>query len=650
MVTDRDEQLQIVKVCHEGTGDSAQAKALGGHLGRDKTRFKITERFYWPTITADVGSYVQSCDTCQRVNKTFKKSKGEMQPIAVQPEAFQRIGIDLVGPLPVTRDGYKYFATAICAYTKWVESEPLKDKCAITVAQFIYRIICRHGCFEIQISDQGREFVNQVSEELHKLTGVQHRMTSAYHPQCNGLAEKQNQTTQNMLLKYLDNKDEWADILDSVLFAYRTSRHASTGYSPFFLLYGRHPRLPVELMLEDANMADTFEVMEKIRMTSLGNARAPQGETSSADKSKYKANDDTSVVGDDTNICHNLEENIAQQKKQKLDVSEKVMQNIQKAQKHQKKGFDKRSNPTLYTTGDGVLLQEVKNQNRAGGKLDTRFTGPYEICDEVRPGVYRLKRNGKAIKKSINASRLKRYVRRTEESSTSNCILQDEEDIQILQSQSGWLTDKHMNAASKLLLKEHPNNGLQDTLLQQNRSHEVPDGEYVQFMHVDGCHWITISNIGKSKMNEIDIFDSLCHRPSNDALQKILQFHHHIGSNVNLRCMNVKKQENGNDCGVLAIAYATSLLNGQDPTQLEYTNCREHLLKCFKEGKISMFPAKPEMKNPVIEEFTVDLVCQCRGMEDGAMIQCIICNKKYHHRCINVRATRSAKWRCLNCQ
>ena len=103
-------------------------------------------------------------------------------------------------------------------------------------------------------------------------------MTSAYHPQCNGLTEKQNQTIQNMLLKYLDNQEEWADILDSVLFAYRTSKHASTGYSPFFLLYGRQPKLPVELLIEnsEATMSEKVSAMEKIRsVVSSKSARDP---------------------------------------------------------------------------------------------------------------------------------------------------------------------------------------------------------------------------------------------------------------------------------------------------------------------------------------------------------------------------------------
>ncbi|PIK39503.1 putative gypsy retrotransposon integrase-like protein 1-like [Apostichopus japonicus] len=190
VISSREEQQRIVAACHKGLGDTKEPEALSGHFGRDKTQARIKERFYWPTITKDVHDFLRTCDTCQRVNKAFKKVRGELQPLPVKPEAFQRIGIDLVGPLPKTREGYQYFATAICAYTKWVESEPLKSKSATEVAQFIYRIICRHGCPQIQLSDQGREFVNRVSEELHRLTGVDHRITTAYHPQCNGLAEK----------------------------------------------------------------------------------------------------------------------------------------------------------------------------------------------------------------------------------------------------------------------------------------------------------------------------------------------------------------------------------------------------------------------------------------------------------------------------
>ena len=81
-------------------------------------------------------------------------------------------------------DGHVAIVMAVCYFSKWIEARPLKSKEASEVARFLYEdIICRHGCVAIQINDQGREFVNSVSAELHALTGTTQRITSAYHPQ-----------------------------------------------------------------------------------------------------------------------------------------------------------------------------------------------------------------------------------------------------------------------------------------------------------------------------------------------------------------------------------------------------------------------------------------------------------------------------------
>ena len=120
--------------------------------------------------------------------------------------------------------------------------KPTKDKSAPTIAQFLYEVMCRHGCFEIQIYDQGQEFVNEVCKQLHEITGVEQRLTSAYHPLANGLLERQNRTINNSLVKVLeDNPEMWP------LFAHRVSPHSSTKYSPFMLMYNREPVLPVDV-------------------------------------------------------------------------------------------------------------------------------------------------------------------------------------------------------------------------------------------------------------------------------------------------------------------------------------------------------------------------------------------------------------------
>ena len=90
--------------------------------------------------------------------------------------------------------------------------------------------------------------MNEVADELHSMTGTQQRMTSAYHPQSNGLVERQNRTNENALVKVLDqNPEQWPYVIDDVLFAHQVSRHASTNYLPFYLMYNREPVLPVGL-------------------------------------------------------------------------------------------------------------------------------------------------------------------------------------------------------------------------------------------------------------------------------------------------------------------------------------------------------------------------------------------------------------------
>ena len=106
----------------------------------------------------------------------------------------------------------------------------------------------RHGCFAIQITDKGREFVNKVSDELYLFTGVQQRVTSAYHPQSNGLVERQNRTLENSLVKILEeNPLQWPSITERVIFAHCFNKHFSTNYSPFKLLYNREPVLSIDV-------------------------------------------------------------------------------------------------------------------------------------------------------------------------------------------------------------------------------------------------------------------------------------------------------------------------------------------------------------------------------------------------------------------
>ena len=246
--------------------------AAGGHLGRTKTREKIQRKFYWFKMSADIDEFVKTCDKCQRFSAKFRKPKAELHPIRVTratpwymvSRRFSRlslslsrvssvrlftlsfslflsqIGIDLVGPLPVTPAGNRYVCVVTDYFSKWAEAKAIPSKRTDGVAAFFYELICRFGCPRVVISDQGREFCSALLDSVFALTGADHRITSAYHPQTNGQTERFNGTLQKMVLKQVDeNREAWEDYLDSSLFSYRTAVHSTTKYTPFFLMYGR---------------------------------------------------------------------------------------------------------------------------------------------------------------------------------------------------------------------------------------------------------------------------------------------------------------------------------------------------------------------------------------------------------------------------
>lgn len=104
----------------------------------------------------------------------------------------------------------------------------------------VHLFTCRFGCTKVIISDQGREFVSHVIEELFRPTGTKHRISTAYHPQTNGLIERFNQTLQRGLLKLVKDEQDDCDLyIDGVLFGYRTSIQKSTKQTPFEVMYLR---------------------------------------------------------------------------------------------------------------------------------------------------------------------------------------------------------------------------------------------------------------------------------------------------------------------------------------------------------------------------------------------------------------------------
>jgi Integrase zinc binding domain/Integrase core domain len=187
------EPLRVVKDIElQDILHNLHSNILAGHFGKDGTYNRAKTRYYWPKMYKTISEYVQNCDTCQRQGRPTNKEP--LHPIKVG-EPFERIGIDIVGPLKVTESGNRYIVVVTEYLTKWVEAKAIPDMKATTIAKFLYNdIICRHGCPKILLSDRGTSFCNELVDSLCQLITIRHRLSSAYHSQTNGLTERFNKT------------------------------------------------------------------------------------------------------------------------------------------------------------------------------------------------------------------------------------------------------------------------------------------------------------------------------------------------------------------------------------------------------------------------------------------------------------------------
>ena len=129
----------------------------GGHFGRDKTYAKIAERYHWYGMKKTINDYIQRCKKCFAVNPKISKEAPPLHSIPVPTKVWSLVGIDIIGPLQETIGGMKYIVAATDHFSKWSEAAAIPDKSGLSVAQFLYRTICKLGCMDVIISDQGRD-------------------------------------------------------------------------------------------------------------------------------------------------------------------------------------------------------------------------------------------------------------------------------------------------------------------------------------------------------------------------------------------------------------------------------------------------------------------------------------------------------------
>ena len=204
-------QIVVPKVYRTEVISIAHDIPMAGHLGVKKTRDKIWQHFWWPSLKKDVSEYCKSCHTCQVVGKPNQKiPKAPLKPIPAFDEPFSRVIIDCVGPLPKTKSGNQYLLTIMCASTRFPEAIPLRNIRAATIVKALTKFFTFVGLPKSIQSDQGSNFTSGLFQEIMYQLGIEQYTLSAYHPESQGALERFHQTLKNMIRTHcLEYEKDW---------------------------------------------------------------------------------------------------------------------------------------------------------------------------------------------------------------------------------------------------------------------------------------------------------------------------------------------------------------------------------------------------------------------------------------------------------
>ena len=326
-------------------------KDLTVHLASDRLYQLLRNRFFWEGMSRDVKRWVGACVKCNKVKTTQQLSNGLLEPI-VTKQPFEIVGVDILGPFVTSTDGYSYVLVCVDLFTSWVEAVPLKEITANEVcAAFFKIIISRHGCPMKLISDRGKQFESKLFTRFCQQFNIEHVMASAYHHQTNGKVERFMKFIENSLaLTVSSDQTNWSRLLDNCLFTYRVSLNRMLNESPFFLIYGRDPILPADLMIAGVSTINKRSITAQ-----------------DLEEYKNKLYSQMRIVYDDLD-------------KHKTREQEKY-----------KEYYDRSHKRIVFTPGDLVMVRFAAGKEGLSYKLLEHWDGPYEVVAEIDKVTYRVR-------------------------------------------------------------------------------------------------------------------------------------------------------------------------------------------------------------------------------------------------------------------
>ena len=225
----------ILQLAHEGFG----------HQSKKKVAHHIQKAFYWPTMWKDVASHCRSCETCQRVSKQ-KPIPVPMVERDLVTIPFERLCVDIVGPLPKAKGGCEYLLTYIDSGSRWPEALPIKVGNTQSVITELNSIFSRNGFPRVLVSDNGVQFTSNTFMRYCSAHDIKKIEMAPYHPQSNGIVEQMHGTLVPFVHKYFDGK--WPEMVQLALYFLRMTPNGSTGFSPYLIVHGWEPANPLEVL------------------------------------------------------------------------------------------------------------------------------------------------------------------------------------------------------------------------------------------------------------------------------------------------------------------------------------------------------------------------------------------------------------------
>ena len=227
-------QRKVMEECHGGK--------FGGHFTGTRLYNQLSRHWWWENMHTDIVTFCKSCPECATATGGCRPSKPHLSPIPVQ-RLFQVIGLDLM-ELPVTSQGNRYVVVFQDFLTKWPMVDPVPDQTTERIVKLLTEeIMPFFGVPEALLTERGTNLLSHLMLDDCKLLGIKKLNTTAYHPQCDGMVERFNQTLKTMLRKLAAVfGNQWDRYLSGVLWAYRNTAHDSTQEKPSFLLDCRTPQ------------------------------------------------------------------------------------------------------------------------------------------------------------------------------------------------------------------------------------------------------------------------------------------------------------------------------------------------------------------------------------------------------------------------